>query len=449
MSDFKNIFGFFEVDSVVKPTILDIKYYDNDSVVESPVDTTEVFQMKLRFSKEMDPTVEPTVELDSSGTKDPTVPSGGTWSNVIVSGDAYLTPYFGLSGDHVGAITVKCSGGVSEDGNVMDANNAVDTFTLSGVAAPTLNAIVIDMGSEYVNDPPVALKLSSSGATKMWISGDVIDDASTNEWITYNTSGDAVLASGDGDGTKTVYAKFSDASGNESAFVSDYIVLDRSGDAITDVACSNGSGGAAVANADWQLVDEPYLYWSEPASSGDIRGYAYVLTSGDGTDAELPSRINTFVNNVDYAHKYNKVSPGKHKFFVKAQDSAENWGSGDAFDLWVASGDAFQISGPIRAWATPGKVTEINNGQVTSSGDSRLYLEWNDPQSPGDDTFYTQISGDNVSETDYAYSSGDAKVFTEELGVGITRILVRPITGLGISGDVKEFVFIYSSGDLT
>lgn len=455
MSEGKAIYGYFEEDSTVKPTVQDVTYFDNGLVVESPMDTTEVFQVRLRFSKEMDPSVDPTIELDSDGSKDPTVPVGGTWENLIVSGDAYRTPYFGLSGDHIGTVTVKASGGTSEDGNVMSANDAVDTFTLEGAAVPTLPAVIIDEGSEHINRPEVALKLTASGATLMWISGDINDASNVNTWIDYNISGDGVaiasgdviLASGDGDGIKYVYAKFSDASGNETAFISDYIVLDRSGDAITDIACSNGSGGSAIGNASWQTSDTPYFYWTAPTSESAIRGYAYVLTSGDGTDAELPEQISTFDNYVDYA--YDSVDPGKYKFIVRAQDSAENWGSGDQFDLWVASGDSFFMSGRIRAWTSGDKVTELTDGDVTSSGDSRIFIEWNDPQSPSDDTFYIQISGDNVNENDYAFSTtSNSYKFTNALGVGITRVLVRPITGLGISGDHQEFVLIWSSGDL-
>lgn len=447
MSDVKAIYGFFETDSTVKPTILDIDYYDNDSVVTSPINTTEVFQVKLRFSKEMDTSTDPTIELDSNGVSDPIISTGGTWSNIVESGDGYKTPYFALSGDHIGTVTVKCSGGVSEDGNVMDANNAVDTFTLVGADVPTENGISINVVVPATNNPNVSLVLQSTGASQMWISGDVIDDADTNQWITYAESGDCVLASGDGDGRKTVYAKFSDVSGNETGFYSDYITLDRSGDAITDLACSNGSGGSVIDNASWQTVNTPFFYWTKPESSGDIRGFAFILTSGDGTIAELPSQINIFESNVDYA--YASIDAGKHKFIVRAQDYAMNWGSGDAFDIWIASGDAFEMSGSISAWTSGDKLTEITNGEVTSSGDSRIWIEWNDPHSPGDDTFYIQISGDDVNENNYAFSTPSGHyLFPEPLGVGITNIKVRPITGLGISGDYQDFTFIWSSGDL-
>lgn len=455
MSEDKAIYGFFKDVVTVKPTVREISYFDNDSVVTSPMSVTEVFQVRVRFSKEMDPTVDPTITLDSSGLKDPTVPGGGTWENLIASGDAYRTPYFGLSGDHIGTITVGVSGGQAADGNVMNENSAADIFTLEAAAGPTQAAVAIDEGGETINHPNVALAWGASDATQVWISGDVQAADNTGRWIPTNVSGDGlavgsgdvVLTSGE-DGIKYVYMKFANASGEETTFVSDYIVLDRSGDAIGDVACAQGSGEAAIGNADWTTFRKPYFSWSIPASASEIAGYAYVLTSGDGTDAELPDEPNTFEAFVDFADS--PPDPGKHKFFVKAQDDARNWGSGDVFDYWLASGDSFFMAGQIRMWTSGDKVTELTDGEVTSSGDSRFYIEWQDPQSPGDDTFYIQISGDEVSENDYAFSTIDPSyAFTTPLGVGVTRVLVRPITGLGISGDHQEFTLIWSSGDLT
>lgn len=448
MSEFKQIMGYFLPDSTVKPSILEVIYYDNDSVVTSPMNTTEVFQIQIRFSKQMNPTVDPTFTLVSTGSKNPVVPGGGVWSNIVESGDGYLSPYFALSGDYIGTITVGVSGGISFDGNVMDNNNAVDLFTLQAADGPTENSVVINEGTEYVNNPEVDLKLGSTNAAQMWISGDVANDVNTNDWINYAEDLTVQLASGD-DGTKNIYAKYKTASGDESSFVADRIVLDRSGDAITDIACSNGSGGASIGNADWQIVNKPYFSWTEPVSTAPIQGYAYVLTSGDGSDSELPSEINLFDNFLNYDDRETVIPPGKHLFIVKAQDKAGNWGSGDQFDLWVASGDNFQMA-RVRAYTSGDKLTEIENGIATSSGDSRVYIEWQDPSSPGNDVFYIQHSGDNVNENDFSFSTSDPNYkFTDPLGVGITRILVRAITGLGVSGDISEFNLIWASGDIT
>jgi len=455
MSEGKAIYGYFE-NPVVKPTVQEVSYFDNGSEVVSPISATEVFQVRVRFAREMEASVEPTVWLTSTGAKSPTVPTGGTWENILLSGDAYRTPVFGLSGDHIGTVTVGVSGGQAYNGVVMSANEAADLFTLKA-GGPTGTGFVINEGAEYINRPNVAVKWSAVGASHVWISGDVVAADNTHQWIPTNVSGDSstlgsgdVVLNSDADGLKTVYAKFKTASGDESVFGSDYIVLDRSGDAITDVACSVASGGAAIGNASWTTDDQPYFSWSAPSSASPIRGYAYALTSGDGSDAALPDTVNLSSGDIHVDYTGDPITPGKHKFIVKAQDKANNWGSGDQFDYWLASGDSFHIPGRIRMWEDSGQTYEITDGMATASGDGSPYIAWNDPQSPGDDTFYINTSGDNVHETNYEFSTTDPNyTFTTSLGVGLTRILMRPITGLGISGDIHEFSFAWTSGDFT
>jgi len=453
MSNDKAIYGFFKASSTVKPTIMGIDYFDGGSVVESPVQTTSLFQARIRFSKEMDPTVEPTIRMESSSGINPTVPGGGTWENLVVSGDAYRTPNINLTADHVGVITVIASGAQSVDNNIMALNGAVDQFTLDGATGPSDLAVVISEGVEAINRPNVSLRWSAAGASQIWISGDVQPADNTGQWIPSNVSGDNVnIGSGDvvldidGDGLKTVYAKFQTPSGDESAFVSDSIILDRSGDAITDVACAVASGGSAIGNASFTTDKEPYFAWSQPSGAAAIRGYAYVLTSGDGTEAELPTNINSYDNFVDYAG--NPVQAGIHKFIVRAQDEAKNWGSGDVFDYYLASGDLFFMPGRIRAYTADDKVTELQDGVVTTSGDSAVYAEWIDPQSPGDDTFYINTSGDDVNEKNFEFQTPNPNYQFGVLGEGMTRIMVRPITGLGASGDRQEFSLCWVSGDL-
>src|SRR3990167_9010239 len=144
-------------------------------------------------------------------------------------------------------------------------------------------------------------------------------------------------------------------------------------------------------------------------------------------------------------YKFMPLNPGKFKFIVKAMDEAGNFGNTITHNIWVASGDAFD-TGRIQAWTSGDKLTEIPNGAVTWSGDSSVYLEWRDPQSPGDDTFYINWSGDTVTVINYAATTTNANYTTPVLGQGIHRIRIRSITGLGVSGDVSEYLFVWASG---
>ena len=449
MADFKTIgiWGWYDLGETIKPTVMEVKYFDSGSVDTSPINTTNNFQIQLRFSKAMNKTITPTVWMDSNGTLDPVVPSGaGTWYDIIESGDTWRTPNIKLSGDHVGTVTVKASGATADDGNVMDVNNAVDTFTLQkSKSYPTAVKCLFRDRVRYTKTSGQSLEIEATDAIQMWISGDIVNEAfrgtTPNAWITYSTSGDVNINAGDGQ--KRIWAKFNDASGNETAFTGDAVYIDRSGDNIGWIDCTNGSGGATIPQSTWQLKKEPYFFWSAPSGSVSfMRGYSFVLTSGGGT--EVPD---SFLDSVKpyYDYKDNPIKSGKWKFIVKAMDDAGNFGNTITHNIWVASGDTFD-TGRIRAWTSGDKVTEIPNGAVTWSGDASVYLEWQDPSSPEDDTFYINWSGDTVTAINYAAKTTNANYTTPVLGQGIWRIRIRSITGLGVSGDVSEFLFVWASG---
>ncbi len=92
---------------------------------------------------------------------------------------------------------------------------------------PTSTSVVIASGAAQATSASVTLTLAATSATQMAISNSA--DFSAVSWETYATSKAWTLTSGDG--VKTVYAKFRDASGNVSAAVSDTITLNTSGTA--------------------------------------------------------------------------------------------------------------------------------------------------------------------------------------------------------------------------
>ena len=104
---------------------------------------------------------------------------------------------------------------------------------------PPTGTIVISKDKPYTNTASVTLKLSArdtgSGISQMSFSSDNIN------WSTparYSTSKKWTLSQGDG--TKTVYAKFSDKPGNWSIAYSDSITLDTQGPSITVTSPKEG-----------------------------------------------------------------------------------------------------------------------------------------------------------------------------------------------------------------
>ena len=96
---------------------------------------------------------------------------------------------------------------------------------------PPTGTITINSGAAFTNNTNVTLTLSCSdpyGCSQMQFSNDNVT-YSTPE--TYATTKAWVLTTGDG--TKTVYAKFKDTSGNWSTVYSDTILLDSTSPATT------------------------------------------------------------------------------------------------------------------------------------------------------------------------------------------------------------------------
>ena len=106
------------------------------------------------------------------------------------------------------------------------------TYLYPGDATPPTGTITINSGANYTNSTASTLTLtcsdSNSGCFQMQFSND------NSTWSTpeaFATTKSWTLASGDG--TKTVYAKFSDNAGNWSGSYSDTIVLDTVAPATT------------------------------------------------------------------------------------------------------------------------------------------------------------------------------------------------------------------------
>ena len=129
----------------------------------------------------------------------------------------------------------------STDGAGNLATSADLTFTTAAPdTTPPSGSVIINNGATSTNTPTVTLTLS---ATDNY--GTVSQMQFSNDNVTYSTPETYATSKGwtvsSGDGTKTVYAKFSDASGNWSTPVSDSITLDTSPPVVTISSPSNGA----------------------------------------------------------------------------------------------------------------------------------------------------------------------------------------------------------------
>lgn len=139
---------------------------------------------------------------------------------------------------------------------------------------PMDSQVIINDGDETANSRTVRLKLSATDVASVFLSGDLVEDSNTLQWVPYRTNM-MVNLSGD-DGEKTVYAKFRDAASNESVAVSDKIVLDRQSPyELKMVIASTPANASAGIQAEFATSQQVFLGLSatnalEMYISGDV-----------------------------------------------------------------------------------------------------------------------------------------------------------------------------------
>ena len=145
--------------------------------------------------------------------------TNGTKSNLLGSGSSYTLD---VTPTAEGTVTVAIGQETFQD--IAGNNNQADTeFSITyDSTPPSDNGVLINGGAGYTPSTAVTLGLASEGATQMMISEN--SDFSGASFETYATSKSVTLSSTNG--TKTIYVKYADEAGNETAPVSDTIILD-------------------------------------------------------------------------------------------------------------------------------------------------------------------------------------------------------------------------------
>ena len=201
-----------------------------------------------------------------TGTLTVTVPSGSTF--VVTSASRALNADINSTSEFI--ISHSCSPallatttivGVSSAGTVVltpapgqcsyssggGGGGGGGSVTPADTTPPTGTSVSINAGVASTSSLSATLTLAATDATQMLISND--SGFAGASWETYATSKSWTLASGDG--VKTVYAKFKDATGNMSSAVSDTITVSGSGTVtvvVTPPAPTEGCSGSNQYN---------------------------------------------------------------------------------------------------------------------------------------------------------------------------------------------------------
>ena len=162
----------------------------------------------------------------------------GMFGQVLFTGSVWRAAATILAGDD-GVAYLDVMAAKDKAGNVMLPVYRATNF-LVVTTAPTNRSIVINNGATYANTALVSLQIHAEDvlAMQMMLANDA--GFSGGVWESYATSKAWTLAAGDG--TKTVYVKFRDALLNESAAVSDSIILDTTPPSGASVSINGGAG---------------------------------------------------------------------------------------------------------------------------------------------------------------------------------------------------------------
>lgn len=234
------VFSFNNVKASTAPTIISTIPINNskDQKVNDPI--------IVNFSQPMDP--------DSVSFKtNPTEAYTKSWSNNNMTLTLSHPAFRYRSYTYIATVV----SGQASEGDKLYLDPYTWNFITEGYfTAPTNTSISINNGEKIASSQTVNLSLSASGANYMMISNN--GDFTGGQWEAYSASKSWLLASGNGD--KSVYVKFKDNSGNESARVIGTITLSVSTQQDNPISTSadgdNGQGKEAV-NVSISIVPPP------------------------------------------------------------------------------------------------------------------------------------------------------------------------------------------------
>lgn len=219
-------------------------------------------------------------------------------------------------------------------------------FTLRlDTTGPANPSVVINNGSAYATTNLVTLTIGTSDSStsgyqmKIWGNVDksydtkIQDTEANSDWQTFATTKQVKLASGDGN--KSVYVKLRDDVYNESAQVSDSIILDTTKPVVTiagpDVSVVSEKSGKNKANfsftVDSDFVEYKVKVVSSAGSSHDTGTQIGTANGSTNMGGTIQGKADTAIQCTLDASDLKSASAGDGNKIVKVfvKDAAGNW----------------------------------------------------------------------------------------------------------------------------
>jgi alpha-tubulin suppressor-like RCC1 family protein len=266
-------------------------------------------------------------------------------------GIGYLTGVVAVAAGGLHTVALKSDGTVWDwgyngygelgDGTTTQRNTPVQVTGMDVV--PPTGSVRINSGAAYTTTAAVVLTLSAADdngvIAGMRISNDGVFD--TEPWESYATSKSWNLIAGEG--TKTVYVRFKDLTGNESATMTATIIVDATPPNLVIAVSAGGSHTVALK------ADGTVWCW----------GYNALGQLGDGTytDRHTPVQVSGLSGVVAIA------AGGQHTVALKSDGTVWAWGYNGEGEL--GDGIITNSNVPVQVWGLWGVVAIAAGGQHT------------------------------------------------------------------------------------
>ncbi|MFQ6061383.1 MAG: Ig-like domain-containing protein, partial [Thermoplasmata archaeon] len=327
--------------------------------------------------------------------------------------------------DPEGAITE-----LSEDNNV--AFTTVSVFSTT----PPSGSVSINNGDEYSRSLDVLLSLPASGGNPVTMMAFSHDNATWSDWEPYSTSRTWTLEPGDG--TKTVYVKFMDASGLISEVYSDDIILDATPPTVTGQV---PVGTSVLADTNITVIFSEAMNHSTAESS---------FTISPSVTGSFSWENNTLVftpsANLIYGQTYT-VMIGKNSSDLIGNNMSDNFSweftvepdtDGDGTPDSLDSDD--DDDGLPDSWEEANGLNRTNPSDSLEDTDNdgltnvQEFEEGTDPQDPDTD-------GDGVKDGDDLYPTDSSKWKREE-PLGFLPYLVIGVVVIAVVVAISVFLYM-------
>ncbi len=207
--------------------------------------------------------------------------------------------------------------------------------------APIPKSLSIEKGAGITSNQTVALSIVAENAEQMFLSGNLVDDDKTLEWISYSPSIQVKLT--EPDGTKQVSVRFRNGAQIESLSLTQSIILDRQGPVIQRVGVSDASDPQDVDGI-FHAGERLQIAVTEAGSKNYFDGSVQIVSAASGYDSGL-NQLTSAGGVYRFLWITDGFNEGEYRISVHLEDQLGRSASTDAF---VVLDNTPPIAGTLR-----------------------------------------------------------------------------------------------------